>query len=108
MAFMLPLQAFVGIFAFANLLLAQGSSSVPVVAVPASGVTTLKPGGSTGFIHARKGSLYSEDGKLWNFASFNSPHLLSADPFSVRTTSQFLLSVIHNPTGARLRIACAL
>lgn len=61
--------------------LASASNPPPL---PLTGRTTLDPPVlKTGFIEAKNSALYSEDGKPYTFATLNSPHLLTSDPFEV-------------------------
>lgn len=55
---------------------------------PASGPSTIPLPASNGFVSVKDGKLYSQGG-LWNFAYFNSAHLLGAAPFEVRAISAY-------------------
>ncbi|KIJ64316.1 glycoside hydrolase family 5 protein [Hydnomerulius pinastri MD-312] len=70
--------------------LVHASAGIP--ALPSSQSTTLgKPTEKqTGFVSARNGTLYTDDGKPYTFATFNSPHLLSCSEFEAEDTMRTL------------------
>lgn len=84
------------IVALALALSRLASASIPPP-LPLTGRTTLDPPVlKTGFIEAKNSALYSEDGKPYTFATLNSPHLLTSDPFEacyVLTTQEDIFDV---------------
>lgn len=85
----------------ATFILAENIENVPPL--PASGFSVTPKSLSDGFVSVKNGNLYSQ-GRLWNFASFNSPHLLGAAPFEVNLI-QFLCFIrFSNLALPRLRI----
>ncbi|KZO95163.1 glycoside hydrolase family 5 protein [Calocera viscosa TUFC12733] len=101
--FLLALLFAVGVTALvipASNIVAHGvRAAVAPPAVPASNPSTVEPGPvpNYGFIHPSGGHLYDGLGNLWDFATFNSPHLLTCEPFEVDDTMRTLAAGFARP-----------
>ncbi|EJU05767.1 hypothetical protein DACRYDRAFT_20150 [Dacryopinax primogenitus] len=70
-------------------------------AVPSSNSANVDPSNlpNYGFIRPSNGHLYDGLGNLWDFATFNSPHLLTCEPFEVVDTMRTLAAGFARPVS---------